>query len=130
MAPLWSPHPSAQGAARQPRHALAEPRKAWNNPHLSGYTMPNRATRITASLSERFAPAEVSVTDDSARTPAIPRAAGGETHYSVRIVSPAFAGQSRVARSRAAHEALAAEFETGLHALSLRLLTPEEAARG
>jgi BolA protein len=93
--------------------------------------MPNRATRITASLTERFAPAEVSVTDDSAQHAGHSGARpGGETHYSVRIVSPAFAGQSRVARSRAAHEALATEFETGLHALSLRLLTPEEAARG
>ena len=51
----------------------------------------------------------------------------GETHYSVVVVSPAFAGQSRVARSRAAHAALEAEFSGGLHALALRLLTPEEA---
>jgi BolA protein len=93
--------------------------------------MPNRATRITACLTERFAPAEVSVTDDSAQHAGHAGARpGGETHYSVRLVSPAFAGQTRVARYRSVHEALAAEFETGLHALSLRLLTPEEAARG
>ncbi|MGG5887876.1 BolA family protein [Falsiroseomonas sp. HC035] len=93
--------------------------------------MPNRATRITARLTERFAPAEVSVTDDSAQHAGHSGARpGGETHYSVRLVSPAFAGQSRVARYRAVHAALAEELETGLHALSLRLLTPEEAARG
>jgi BolA protein len=34
----------------------------------------------------------------------------------------------RVARSRAVHAALAAEFAGGMHALSLVLRTPEEAA--
>lgn len=93
--------------------------------------MTDRAARIHASLQQAFAPAEVAVHDDSdqhiGHAGARP---GGETHYSVRVVTPGFAGMSRVARSRAAHEAVAAEFETGLHALSLRLLTPEEAAPG
>ncbi len=44
------------------------------------------------------------------------------------IVSPVFQGLSRVARSRAVHEALAEEFATGLHALSLKLSTPAEVA--
>ena len=88
-----------------------------------------RADRIHAALEAAFAPAEVTVTDDSARHAGHAGARpGGETHYSVTVVSPAFAGQSRVARSRAAHAALAAEFESGLHALALRLLTPGEAA--
>lgn len=90
--------------------------------------MSNRAQRIAGLLLLHFAEAEVAVQDDSAQHAGHSGARpGGETHYSVRVVSPAFAGQSRVARSRAAHAALAAEFETGLHALSLRLLTPEEA---
>jgi BolA protein len=46
------------------------------------------------------------------------------------VVSPAFRGLSRVARSRAVHDALAAEFASGLHALALTLRTPEEAAEG
>lgn len=88
-----------------------------------------RADRIRAALEAAFAPAEVAVTDDSARHAGHAGARpGGETHYSVTVVSPAFAGQSRVARSRAAHAALAAEFAGGLHALALRLLTPGEAA--
>jgi BolA protein len=88
-----------------------------------------RAHRIHALLAERLAPAEVSVQDDSHQHAGHAGAApGGETHYSVRVVSPAFAGQSRVARSRAVHALLEAEFGGGLHALSLRLLTPEEAA--
>jgi len=43
-------------------------------------------------------------------------------------VSDAFRGMSRVARSRAVHAALAAEFAGGMHALALRLRTPEEGA--
>lgn len=91
---------------------------------------PGRAHRIEAALRTAFAPAEVAVQDDSHRHAGHAGARPeGETHYSVRIVAAAFAGHGRVARSRAVHEALAAEFGTGLHALSLRLLTPEEAAR-
>lgn len=89
-----------------------------------------RADRIRAALQAAFAPAEVAVTDDSARHAGHAGARpGGETHYSVAVVSPAFAGQSRLARSRAVHAALAGEFGSGLHALALSLMTPEEAAR-
>ena len=94
-------------------------------------TTPGRAGRIEALLHNTFAEAAVQVMDDSAQHAGHAGARpGGETHYTVRVVSPAFAGMSRVARSRAVHEALAAEFGSGLHALSLRLQTPEEAARG
>jgi BolA protein len=88
-----------------------------------------RAERIRAALEAAFPPAEVRVQDDSHRHAGHAGARPeGETHYSVLVVSPAFAGMSRVARSRAVHEALAAEFGGGMHALALRLLTPEEAA--
>ena len=90
--------------------------------------MPDRAARIAAALHAAFPPAEVQVVDDSHRHAGHAGAApGGETHYSVRVVSPAFGGMNRVARSRAAHDALAAEFAGGLHALALTLKTPEEA---
>lgn len=90
--------------------------------------MTSRAERITTLVERAFAPAQVRLRDDSARHAGHAGAApGGETHYSLDIVSPAFAGMSRVARSRAVHEALRDEFATGLHALALRLQTPEEA---
>jgi BolA protein len=90
--------------------------------------MPDRAARIAAALNAAFPPAEVQVVDDSHRHAGHAGAApGGETHYSVRVVSPAFAGMNRVARSRAVHDALAAEFAGGMHALALTLKTPEEA---
>lgn len=90
----------------------------------------NRAERIRTTIESSFAPDVVEVIDDSHRHAGHAGARPeGETHYRLRIVSPAFAGMSRVARSRAVHEALAAEFRSGLHALSLSLSTPEEAAR-
>ncbi|WP_372620997.1 BolA family protein [Falsiroseomonas sp.] len=89
-----------------------------------------RADRIAEALRAAFPPAEVTVSDDSHRHAGHAGARPeGETHYSVRVVSPVFAGMTRVARSRAAHAALADEFGTGLHALALELKTPEEAGR-
>lgn len=71
--------------------------------------------------------AAVEVVDDSHRHAGHAGARPeGETHYSVRVVSPAFAGLNRLSRSRAVHAALGPEFGTGLHALSLRLLAPGE----
>lgn len=51
---------------------------------------------------------------------------GGETHYRLRVVSSAFAGLNRVARQRLILDALREEFDSGLHALSLELKTPDE----
>jgi BolA family transcriptional regulator, general stress-responsive regulator len=92
---------------------------------------PPRAERIRRALLAAFPAAAVEVVDESHRHAGHAGARPeGETHYAVRVVSPAFAGLSRVSRSRAAHAALEAEFGTGLHALSLRLLAPGEAAAG
>ena len=90
--------------------------------------MESRATRLVAVLTRAFSPSLLRVIDDSARHAGHAGAQpGGETHYSVVVVSDAFRGMSRVARSRAVHAALEAEFAGGLHALSLVLRTPEEA---
>ena len=77
-----------------------------------------------------FAPGTLLVVDDSASHAGHAGATpGGETHYSVLLVSTGFAGVNRVSRSRAVHEALAGEFASGMHALALTLRTPEEQAR-
>ena len=92
--------------------------------------MTTRASRIDAALAAALSPVALSVIDDSARHAGHSGArAGGQTHFNVHVVSPRFAGLNRVARHRLVNEALAAEFTEGLHALSLVLLTPEEAAR-
>jgi stress-induced morphogen len=94
----------------------------------------NRADRMTATLTAAFAPEVLRVADDSAHHAGHVGARGGvgQTHYSVLLVSQAFGGMSRIARSRAVHAALAEEFGAvesgGMHALALTLRTPEEHA--
>jgi BolA protein len=89
--------------------------------------MSNRADRIVARLTEAFSPARLRVVDESARHAGHAGAQpAGQTHYAVELVSAAFEGQSRVARSRAVHAALADEFATGLHALALTLRAPSD----
>jgi BolA protein len=91
--------------------------------------IPDRAARITQAVLAGFPGATVRLVDDSARHAGHAGAApGGETHYRLEVVSASFAGMNRVARSRAVNALLAAEFESGLHALNLALRTPEEAA--
>jgi BolA protein len=51
---------------------------------------------------------------------------GSESHFKVYVVSPAFAGQKRVARQRTINKILADELAGGVHALSMHTLTPEE----
>lgn len=52
---------------------------------------------------------------------------GQESHFKILVVAPSFKNSSRVQRQRQVQELLKDEFELGLHALSLRLLTPAEA---
>ena len=90
-------------------------------------TAATRADRLAAALRAAFSPTRLTVVDDSARHAGHAGARpGGQTHYSVLLVSPAFQGLSRVDRARAVHAALGAEFAGGLHALALTLRTPAE----
>ena len=90
---------------------------------------PGRAERMRALLSSALAPVLLEVQDDSRLHAGHAGAApGGETHYSVLVVSDRFRGQNRVARHRLVNAALEAEFSGGLHALALTLRTPEEQA--
>jgi BolA protein len=100
---------------------------------MSNSSTISRADRLRATLTQAFAPLVLDVQDDSARHAGHAGAqAGGQSHYTVLLVSAAFQGVSRVARSRAVHAALAAEFgpaeQGGMHALALTLSTPEEHA--
>jgi BolA family transcriptional regulator, general stress-responsive regulator len=89
--------------------------------------MQSRAARLEEVLSRAFSPTLMRVVNDSARHAGHAGAQpGGETHYTVLLVSEAFRGQNRVTRSRAVHALLKAEFAGGMHALSLILRTPEE----
>ncbi|WP_205172694.1 BolA family transcriptional regulator, partial [Burkholderia sp. LMG 13014] len=47
-------------------------------------------------------------------------------HFTVTIVSAAFAGKPRVARHRLVYDALADAMQRGIHALAIVAYTPEE----
>lgn len=53
----------------------------------------------------------------------------GETHFRIRIVSPAFAGKSRIERHRAVNELLTGELKAGVHALAIEPAAPGEKTR-
>ena len=90
--------------------------------------MDTRTDRIRSALQTGFAPFRLEVVDDSQSHAGHAGAApGGETHYNVLLVSAAFTGMNRVARSRAVYAALDTEFAGGLHALALTLRAPDEA---
>ena len=89
------------------------------------------AAIIEQKLSARFAPTRLEITDDSAQHAGHvghPGGAepGGETHFSVLLISPIFTGMGRIARQRLVYETLAAELAGGVHALALTTLAPGE----
>jgi BolA family transcriptional regulator, general stress-responsive regulator len=53
----------------------------------------------------------------------------GESHFRLLIISPKFAGRSRVDRHRMVNELLAGELKRGLHALALTTYAPGEPVR-
>ena len=87
--------------------------------------------RIRAKLDAALAPVALEVIDDSHRHAGHlehPGGAGqqGETHFTVKIVSAAFSGKSRVQRHRTVNELLAAELAGGVHALAIHAKAPGE----
>lgn len=82
---------------------------------------------IQTLLEEAFAPSSLQVIDDSAKHAGHSGAReGGESHFTVRIVSDRFSGMSRVARHRAVYAPLQPLFDQGLHALAIDAKTPSE----
>jgi BolA protein len=86
---------------------------------------PARIARMRALLVEAFAPLQLEITDDSHRHVGHAGARDGHGHFSVRIVSDAFAGKAPLARHRAVYAALGDMLQTDIHALSIQADTPE-----
>ena len=85
------------------------------------------AERIERKLRAELAPLSVAVTDDSHKHHGHAGwREGGETHFSVAVVSAAFAGKSRVERHRMINRALADELAGGVHALAISAKAPGE----
>ncbi|KWO47279.1 BolA family transcriptional regulator [Burkholderia sp. MSMB1459WGS] len=84
-----------------------------------------RIALIEARLIASLAPLSLTVRDDSAQHAGHAGAAAGG-HFTVTIVSSAFAGKPRVARHRLVYDALADAMQRGIHALAIVAYTPEE----
>jgi BolA family transcriptional regulator, general stress-responsive regulator len=86
------------------------------------------ATTIDNKLRQRFAPARLTIEDESHKHRGhVGHRESGETHFHVEIVSAAFEGQSRVARQRLVYDTLKDDLAPGgIHALGLTTLTPAE----
>jgi BolA protein len=82
------------------------------------------AQALHARLSERLAPTQLEVIDESAAHMghAGSDGTGSGTHFRVRIASPQFAGLPRLACHRLVYDALREFTDRGLHALAIETL--------
>jgi BolA protein len=85
------------------------------------------ATEMLERLGSALSPARIELIDDSEQH----RGHGGynpagESHFTLRIESAAFAGKSRVERQRMIYTALGDLMESRVHALSIRATAPGE----
>jgi BolA protein len=79
------------------------------------------ATEMLARLNSALSPTRIELVDDSEQH----RGHGGynpagESHFSLRVESPAFAGKNRVERQRMIYAALGDLMRERVHALSIR----------
>ena len=82
---------------------------------------------LTEKLKSAFAPVDFELIDDSEKHRGHGGwREGGESHFRLRMVSAAFAGQNRVQRQRAVNKVLAEELAGPVHALSMDLRAPGE----
>ena len=85
------------------------------------------ATEMLRRLNSALSPTAIQLIDDSEQH----RGHGGynpagESHFSLRVESPAFAGKSRVERQRMIYAALGDLMRERVHALSIRANAPGE----
>ncbi|HEX3603576.1 MAG TPA: septation protein IspZ [Steroidobacteraceae bacterium] len=85
----------------------------------------SRAQRLRERLQSRFAPAQLSVEDESHLHEGHAGAAGGQSHFRVRIVSEAFRGIPSVARHRLIYAAVDDLMKSDIHALAIEALPPD-----
>ncbi len=83
-----------------------------------------RVAAIRAALERAFTPESLEVRDDSHLHVGHAGARDGRGHFSIEIVSDAFAGLSPVERHRAVYDALQDLMQTDIHALSIKARPP------
>jgi BolA family transcriptional regulator, general stress-responsive regulator len=89
--------------------------------------MPDPATieRMKQRL-QSLEPLRLRIDDDSALHAGHEGARSGGGHYRLHLVSPRFAGLTRVARHRLVYDVLDSLMRREVHALAMTLLSPEE----
>jgi len=84
---------------------------------------------IINKLREAFTPESLDVADEShLHEGHAGHRPGGETHFRLYIVSPAFEGNSRIERHRMINTLLEAELKGSVHALAIKAEAPGETA--
>ena len=86
--------------------------------------MTDRARRLRDRLEREFTPLELVIEDESHLHAGHAGAAGGASHFRVRIVAEAFGGLTPVARNRLVYAAVADLIPGEIHALALQALPP------
>ena len=86
-----------------------------------------RIERIRDALAA-LQPVTLDVIDDSHKHAGHEGARDGRGHFTVRIVSPVFAGKEPLARHRAIYTALGEMMQTDIHALAIEAKAPGEVA--
>jgi BolA protein len=85
------------------------------------------ATEMLSRLGAALSPTRIALTDDSeAHRGHGGHNPSGESHFTLTIESPAFAGKSRVERQRLVYAALGDLMRERVHALSIRATAPGE----
>lgn len=82
-----------------------------------------RVDAIRLLLEAAFSPTALEVIDDSHHHAGHEGARDGRGHFSVRVVSAAFAGMTPIARHRAVYAALGGLMQTDIHALSIQAMS-------
>lgn len=78
---------------------------------------------LAETLQRAFQPVHFELENESHRHAS---GAAADTHFKLVLVSSVFEGMTRVDRHRRVMEAVAAERAQGLHALTMRVMTPSE----
>ncbi|MEN8177015.1 MAG: BolA/IbaG family iron-sulfur metabolism protein [Pseudomonadota bacterium] len=83
----------------------------------------NTQETIQQKLQAAFAPLHLEVINESDNHN-VPK--GSESHFKVVLVSPAFEGESLIARHRQVNKVLAEELQGDVHALALHTMSPDD----
>ncbi len=88
------------------------------------HTASGREQRLRRCLETRFAPTLLVIEDESHLHAGHAGAAGGHSHFRIRIVAEAFRGISPLARHRMVYAAVGDLLKTDIHALAIEASAP------